>query len=134
MAEWCNKYIRIPFKEHGRAWDGADCWGLFCVVFKDELGINLNPHLNEYPDTYDKASLPRIIGEESASKWVSVEPGDERPFDAVIFNIRGVPMHVGIVAGGGFMLHCERGSGTVFEQYNGRKWSHRIVGFCRYVE
>lgn len=133
MELWVNDYVRIPFKEHGRLRSGADCWGLFHIVFDERYGITLEDHGNEYPHTNDKDALSKTICNEYEESWVPVEPGKEKEGDAIIFNMRGVPMHVGIVVGKGFMLHCEKLSGTVYESYKSRKWEHRILGFCRHV-
>ena len=127
---WHNEYIKIPFEERGRQVDGADCWGLVRIIYHRELGVQL-PILQKYTSTKDKDALPTIIQEES-STWQPVKLGDEQPFDVAVFNMCGVPMHVGVVVRQNFMIHCERGSGTTLEDYTDRKWCNRLVGFYRY--
>jgi cell wall-associated NlpC family hydrolase len=29
IPAWAADYVGIPFREHGRSRDGADCWGLY---------------------------------------------------------------------------------------------------------
>lgn len=35
------KYFKIPYKKHGRGWDGADCYGFIRIVLLEEKGLNL---------------------------------------------------------------------------------------------
>ena len=48
-----RKYLGIPFADHGRDQDGCDCWGLCCLVYRQEWGIAL-PDMGE-----DMAALAR---------------------------------------------------------------------------
>jgi len=130
---WSNKYIKTPFKEHGRELDGADCWGLIVLMFQHERKISL-PCLNDYPDTKDKVTIPKII-ENECSRWQRVEIGEEQAFDVAVFRIRGEAMHVGLVVSKGVMIHCEYGSGTTHTHYNKeQQWSRRLIGFFRYAQ
>lgn len=129
---WHNDYISIPFKERGRTREGADCWGLQRIVYQEKLNINLPDYSDLYSDIKDKVALPSIIEMESAN-WQKIEPGNERPFDAIILRMRGLPMHVGLVVRKDYMLHCSEGVGTSFESYTNSKWKTRVIGFCRYV-
>lgn len=128
-----NDYIRIPFKEHGRTRDGADCWGLACIIYAEQLGIEL-PALTGYEHTKDKARISTIIKSESIS-WDFIKPGDEKPFDIAVFKMLGQPMHVGVVVKPGLMIHCERGSGVyITYYYKENQWDRRLEGFFRYAE
>lgn len=35
------KYLSIPYKQLGRDVSGCDCWGLLCLVIKNEYGITI---------------------------------------------------------------------------------------------
>lgn len=128
-----NKYIRIPFAEHGRSREGADCWGLACIIFTEERGLTL-PHLVGYSDTKDKVTIPEIIKSESI-RWEFIPTGHEQPFDIAVFRMLGQPMHVGVVVKRGLMIHSERGSGVYLTAYyKERQWDKRLEGFFRYAD
>lgn len=129
---WSNDYIRIPFKDHGRSREGADCWGLACIIFAEKLGIEL-PSLTGYADTKDKVRISDIIKAESAT-WDFFEPGEEKAYDIAVFRMLGEPMHVGVVVEPGLMIHCERGSGVYpTYYYKEHQWDRRLEGFFRYA-
>lgn len=128
-----NNYIRIPFKEHGRSRNGADCWGLACIIFQEERGIEL-PSLTGYENTKDRVRISDIIKSESIT-WDFIEPKDEQAFDIAVFRMMGQPMHIGIVVKPGVMIHCERGSGVyITEYYKEGQWDRRLEGFFRYAK
>jgi len=128
-----NKYIRIPFKEHGRSRQGADCWGLACIIFKEELGIEL-PIMDDYENTKDKLKISDLILSNRVN-WELIEKGKEQAFDLPVFRMNGYPMHIGIVVRPGRMIHCERGSGVYLtDYYKEGQWDRRLEGFYRYAE
>lgn len=128
---WSNKYVEIPFAEHGRSLEGCDCWGLACVIYKQELGINL-PELLDYKNTKDSQTIAELYKEEH-QRWTEISEGGEKPFDILIFNVMGLPTHVGIVITKGLMIHCEYGIGTHVTEYKRElAWKKRLVGIYRY--
>lgn len=128
---WSNDYIHIPFKEHGRSRDGADCWGLASVIYKEQFGIDL-PALQDYNTTKDRNAIGKLCNEES-KKWIKIDEGEEQPFDILIFKILNIPCHIGIVISKGIMIHCEYGIGTHISEYNkDLQWRKRIAGIYRY--
>lgn len=132
--KWSNKYIDIPFVEKGRTRDGLDCWGLVRLVYKDLLDITL-PILHAYEDTKDYLNISQLVEENSSQyEWTEVEKGQEQPLDVLIFRVMGHPVHVGLVVGNGYMLHCQRGSNTVHADYvNDRNWGKRLEGIYRHA-
>ena len=130
MNNWSNDFISIPFKDRGRDRAGADCWGLTCIIFKERLGINL-PILNDYTNTRDRKKLCQII-ETEIPEWIEIPRGQEKEYDVSVFNMAGLPVHVGIVLRPNFMVHRQRGTGTTVERYDSKKWNTRIEGFFRY--
>lgn len=128
-----DDYIRIPFKDHGRTRNGADCWGLACIIYAEQLGIEL-PALTGYEDTKDRAKISDIIKAESQT-WQFIVRDKEEPFDIAVFKVLGQPMHVGVVVKPGLMIHCERGCGVYRTQYyKENQWDRRLEGFFRYAE
>lgn len=130
MDSWTNKYIRIPFTDKGRSENGCDCWGLVRLIYKQELNIDL-PLLLGYKDTLDRPTIAEICNLEKTN-WVEIPFGKEKPYDVIVLNILGFPMHVGVVFNNSFMIHCIKGSGTVVVNYRSAQWIKRVSGFYRY--
>lgn len=126
---WWNKYIDFKFEDKGREVDRGDCWGLLKQIYEKELGIFLPDYREFYENTMDRHALSELIKQEKKT-WVPVQQPD--PFDVIILNMRGVPMHVGVVTKRGFMIHCARGVNTSHERYDSVKWRNKVVGFERY--
>lgn len=129
MRAWWQDYINIPFAEKGRDKEGCDCWGLVRLVYKNELGIDLPDYLDVYETTEDRDALSKKIREES-EKWDA--PIHPQEYDVVILNMRGVPMHVGIITKNNHMIHCARGINTVHENFTISKWKHKVIGYRRW--
>jgi cell wall-associated NlpC family hydrolase len=131
---WSNKYIGIPFVEHGRTADGLDCWGLVRLVYAEQLAIDL-PSYDFYENTLDKSYISGTLKDADNKPFcVSVENGQEVAFDVIVFRLMGVPMHVAIVIGDGLMLHSQMGLGTHVSNYRTDKdWNRRLVGIYRHA-
>lgn len=131
MNTWTNEYIKIPFKECGRDENGCDCWGLARLIYRDKLGVDL-PELLGYADTNERKTITDLYEKEHV-RWKEIPLGEEKEFDIIIFRTLGLPTHVGVAIGGGFMIHCERSIGTVISNYKREMlWKKRIVGVYRY--
>lgn len=131
--EWVNKYIKIPFVEHGRAEEGCDCWGLVKIIYEKELGIKL-PSLLDYKDTKDRFSISALVEAEKNIQWDQINEGQEKEFDVLIFRILNVPTHVGLVYKKDTMIHCEKGKGTYLTEYNKEHhWKKRLYGIFRHA-
>lgn len=127
---WYERYVNVPFLDKGRDENGADCWGLASVIYKNELKITLPDYLEFYENTNEREKLSALISSESQSHWISVK--EPKEFDVVVLNMRGVPMHVGIVTKPNHMIHCARGIGTTHEHYGTARWKHKVMGFYRW--
>jgi len=127
---WWNDYIKTPFKEKGRGHDGCDCWGLVQLIYKEQLGIDLPGYEDVYETTNDREILAKTIRDERNNNWIAPDTGKE--FDVIIINMRGVPMHVGIVTKSGHMIHCAKDVGTCVEKYDSMRWKNKVIGFARY--
>lgn len=132
MREWWNDYIHVPFAEKGRTMEGADCWGLACLIYQRELNIELPSYLECYESTEEKELLTKLIATERASKWTN--PEKPKPFDIAIVKYAGLPFHVGIVTKTGYMIHCARGVNTSHPKINSFSWKNKVVGFARYEQ
>jgi len=127
-----DPYIEVPFKEGGRDLSGWDCWGLCWYVARAEFGLELPVYSREYTTPLDYRALRHLINTERTQSWREVPLGKERPGDVLVIRLRGQPIHVGLVIGGGRMLHCEASVGSVVESYEGPLWRNRIMGVYRY--
>lgn len=127
---WTNDYKNIPFKDRGRDENGVDCWGLVALILKNECGIEVPSYIDDYDNTEERDKLAGLIAEERAKLWESVDK--PQPFDVIVLEMRGVPMHVGIVIGDRLMIHCSKGVGVSVEDYTGMKWRYNVLGFERW--
>lgn len=132
VPDWCNKFVGLPYASGGRTRDGVDCWGLFNMVWAEEFGRPM-------PDYDGLAWAKGADAEEVArcaraysDRFLPIAPGEEKCGDGVLFRMRGVPLHLGMVVYPGKMLHIEDGADACIEAYSSFQWSKRIIGFYRY--
>lgn len=59
-----ERYLAIPYREKGRGWDGADCYGFARLVMKEETGFEMPildgrsyVHDSDF-NLYDEIDLP----------------------------------------------------------------------------
>ena len=123
-----NKYIGLPYASNGRTESGVDCWGLACLFYRDELGIELP----SYSELYSTASDPEVVSAINANRdnWLLVT--EAVPGDLCLFNIYGEPAHVGIYVGDNKFLHAREGRDSVIESLSSPQWSKRFQGFYTY--
>lgn len=130
-----RKYIRIPFKEHGRGFDGCDCGGLVWLVYKEELGIELPDWRQYYQNTQLESfgELSSTIGTNLGNICNEI-PLDApiRPFDVVSLKIAGHPVHVGVMVTPKTFMHIMEGYTNVRqERIDSANWKRRIDGIFR---
>ena len=134
---WTNDFIRVPFKEKGRSRAGADCWGMAGLIYHERRNIIL-PTLDSYESIKDRVTMAHII-ENECKNWIHIDKdsGLEQEYDIAVFNMVGLPMHVGVVVRPNTMIHCQRKIGTTLEDYRGpgdrMQWEKRLEGFYRYA-
>ena len=133
----CNrlqKYLGIPFCDHGRGILGCDCWGLVHLVYREELGIIL-PDLGDlYGNAYARPEVDATVNSATAESWnVDVTTKERRPFDVLTFLRGGIETHVGLWVADNTMLHVMDGMCAAFERYDTAKWSRRFSRALRHV-
>lgn len=128
---WVARYVGLPFREHGRTRDGLDCWGLVRLVLAEEFNIDVPSYAERYSSTLAQDEIGAFVPD-IAAEWHDVPPGTEELGDVLVLRMRGQPMHVGLVLGGGRMLHVEQGIDSVMDDYRTRRWDGRIIGIYRY--
>lgn len=128
-----SEYIGLPFKRHGRDFEGVDCYGLVWLWHREQRNRLL-------PDF-----LGQISGEPSAGEIANVfEAGRSLPAfeqvhppqvgDIVFFRVNGLPSHCGLVVGLGRFLHIAQDHASCLEYWTSPKWADRVVGFYRFRE
>ena len=123
-------YIGIPYADKGRSRSGLDCYGLLQLWMSEQLGISIPDYLEVYTSSSDRDSVAGAIAENKVG-WTPVE--DPEFGDALLFNILGAPMHVGIKLDGNDFLHAFQNCDSCIERLDGVAWSRRLVGAYRWV-
>jgi cell wall-associated NlpC family hydrolase len=135
---WEQKYLRIPFKEGGRDEKGADCAGLVMMIYRNELGIEVDESPVSYEDTsrHSAKLLDCATTEYFATMkgFREVPLTEIEPFDVLLFQIGGARSHIGICVRPNFMLHIVSKERACVDRYNGVVWGQRLVGAYRYVK
>lgn len=126
-----NDYVGLPWLWRGRDRAGVDCWGLCALVYREQLGIELPSFSDDYQNDADSAVLAELI-EGHKTPWIDVAHGQEHAGDTCLMSMAGAPRHVGVVVGGGRVLHIERGAGSIIERYDTSRLKRRVVGFYRH--
>ena len=131
IPDWAADYIGLPFREHGRDRDGADCWGLVTLIAAERFDIRLPSYAAGYASTRDAEDIGRLVRRQM-DLWRAVARGHEQPGDVVLMRLMNQPMHVGMVVARGWMVHIEQGIDACLERYDGAKWQRRVLGIYRF--
>ena len=130
---WSNKYLCTPFKDKGRDEQGADCWGLTKIVYRNDLNIDL-PDLLGYTNTKDGKGIKKLF-ENERLKWLKIPEGQEQPYDVAVFSIAGYETHIAIVVKRGWVVHCLKEKNTIHSDYlREKEWKTALRGFYRHVQ
>jgi cell wall-associated NlpC family hydrolase len=128
IYKWIKKYIGIPFLSNGRTTKGCDCYGLVRLVLNNEYGASLPELSDDYTNAVNVKETARLFAEKrpvlAAKKIQAPQEGA-----VVIITERGVPAHVGIVAGGGYVLHTGVKTGSVCQRESHPGLRGRIQGY-----
>lgn len=127
-----EKWVGLPFEAAARGPRAFDCWGLVRAVYEEKYGISLPSLDGRYHGIADQRALAGLVEEQRPEEWVPVPGGDERPGDAIVLRVAGLPTHLGLVVGQGWMLHTQASVGSVLEQYGRPRWRLRVEGFYRH--
>lgn len=133
MTHWTERFIGMPYLDLGRDRAGADCWGLACIIYREELDISLPDYLG-YASTDERGEIAALVDGATASPlWVPVS-GQAMTFDVALFRRGRMTSHVGIVVSQGLMIHMAEAELSRIEHYNSGHWAPRLVGHYRHVE
>lgn len=130
---WSNAYVGLPQLDHGRDRGGVDCWGLFRLIYREQLGIELPSYAGDYVDPQEHAEVSRIVNaEETTGVWRPV--AGVAPFDLLLFRRGRYRSHIGCAVDGRRMIHVQGEDGSKLEPYRTGRWEHRFAGAFRHVE
>lgn len=128
---WANHYVGLPWAELGRDRTGADCWGLACVIYREELGVRLAAY--DGISAEEHAEIAALVRHEAASPHWRLVEGPARAFDLAVFRRGGLASHIGIVLRDGLMIHMARMDCAKVEDYSQGPFRHRFVAHYRYA-
>ncbi|MCE5229002.1 C40 family peptidase [bacterium] len=130
IPSWAEHYVGLPWLAGGRDRSGVDCWGLVRMVLDEQFHVEL-PLWNECSDPEQSDCAGKAIASHRDGMWREIVAGEEQLGDIVLMQVAGDVSHVGLVLGGGMMLHAHRAAGSVVESYIGPRWSRRVRAFVR---
>jgi len=121
-----EKYIGVPFKEHGRDIKGVDCFGLILLIYK-ELGYKIDDY--QYKPDWFKGDYNLFLENyhKYAERIEKPEPGD-----AILLSKNSEsPTHIGVYLGNGKFIHCLKKYGVIISRLNQEPFKSRTEGFFR---
>jgi len=124
-----NSYIGIPFKELGRDRRGLDCYGLVRLFYAEQFDTVLPILLDNYASTKDSKDVHEVV-KCCIPEWSDVKIGSYG--DVCLFNLKGLPIHLGLYLGDGKFLHAIRGADSCIERLDSKLWEKRFKGFYAY--
>lgn len=127
---WYNKYVGIPYKDNGRLEEGADCWGLARLIYKQEYNIELPSLTNAYK--MEDAKRIEELAHQYKEGWDVLETPEAGAI--VLFRVLGTVSHVGIMINSTQFMHNNSTIDTCIESIDNVKWRHRVYGFFKYSE
>jgi len=130
MYEWVKNYIGIPFVSNGRTLVGCDCYGLVRLVLRNEYRIDLPELSDDYSDALNVKETAKLFAENLPVLAVKKIDGTEEKA-VVVITEHGVTAHIGIVAGGGYILHTGVKTGSVCQRAEHPGLRGRIEGYYR---
>ena len=131
IAAGIEKFVGLPFADHGRESEGLDCWGGVRYVLSEMRGLRLPDYGVGYTDVGDRDGIAATITAGLLEGWEKITRPE--PFALVVFNIWKKPWHVGVVVGRNEFLHWPDGESSKIERLDAAVWEKRIEGYYRYV-
>ena len=121
LPEWAAKYIGIPFEYRGRSVQGADCWGIVRMIYKEVFSIKLPDYSKSYILNTKLRTLQSAIYQHRQEFFERINENDVRLDDGicVLLLVRGLPVHIG------FYIGMESGKRAIIHTTESRGHSYR---------
>jgi cell wall-associated NlpC family hydrolase len=112
-----------PWRKDARGPEAYDCVGLMLEVER-RIGRDIPQYASEVSELALALGACERVAHESCAL----------PGDAILLTSIHPRWHIGVVCGGGYMLHSREGAGVLRERYNSFPWQARIEGFYRWKQ
>lgn len=124
-----NKFIGIPFVDHGRDFKGCDCWGLVTLVYKS-FNVDL-PDFNISCDDTNKIIKQVSITSSIETMFEQIEKPQEKCLVLMSTDplYKGAINHIGVYVGNGRFLHTFRKTQSCIEKITHPFWKRKIKEF-----
>lgn len=128
-----SKYVGIPFVDGGRDFEGADCWGLLALAYKEEFGIDLPHYTISAMDTEEV--IDAMSDSMERGEWQPVTQYKEGDVVAMSLHPKYPEMinHVGLLVGTASFLHTQEKTGAIISPMNHMLYSKTIRGVYRWA-
>lgn len=123
-----DKFIGIPFKSGGRDFNGADCWGIAVLFYREYLAVDL-PSYSDCYFTSDTDRLRELIAQYREG-WERISK--PQTGDLILFKLLGSETHIGVYIGNGKFLHATEKAASVVQNLESPEWNRRVSGYFRY--
>jgi len=125
-----ERFVGIPYVPHGRSYEGADCWGILFLYYRDALGTPVPAYSAEMDAReFRHRDIGPLVAAERDKHWRLVDRPE--PGDCVLMRAGRHDSHVGVFLGQGRMLHSEGPDPSVIDRIGDMRWRNRISGFYR---
>lgn len=116
----------------GRPYSQCDCWDITKLYYKEVLGIDITL-VSDYgiPEDSEKyrKKISKIV---EIHKCNFIKVDTLKIGDIILFNILGLPAHVGVYIGEKKFLHSIKEVGCTVEPLS--KWERKVEGYFRWPE
>ena len=130
MYAWVKNYIGIPFVSNGRTRSGCDCYGLIRLVLMEAYNVVLPELSDDYENALNVAETLKLFEEKIPVLCAARIPAlEERA--VIVITEGGRPCHLGINAGGGYILHTNFKTGSICQRLSHPDLAGRIEGYYR---
>jgi len=134
---WAEPFVAVPYRDGGRDFAGADCWGLVRLVMRERGGVSL-PSYGEIAASERARVARRMTKDSDGGPWLPVDA--PRALDVVVMfadakvggRFRRLRGHVGIMVDDRHVLHTEEETGASIARITADDVRHRIACFRRH--